>query len=134
MLKSDWFDRLHKLATELMESEDTDATIRKLRCDCRLAKAEAERLRKRHREARIEWGRLATKCDELQAELVSYTDSVNADAEIGRLVRGMRRGSHLSHPGLLEGWVAVDCAAKRQADNPAEALRAIQQVKEHKCE
>ena len=133
------------------EPEDTDATIRKLRSrledisegggvviqrlhreldiverELAEAKAEVERLRKLWLSERNCSGKLHEERNNAQKELASYTASVNADAEIGRLVRGMRRGGNLRCSS--EGWVASDYANYGEdADDPAEALRAIQE-------
>ena len=99
------------------------------------AKARIRRLLKNYREARLECGRLAAKCDEAKAELACYTASVNADAEIGRLVRRMRDGSRLEkdretywiHRYLGDGtWRWMN--KSEPTTDPAEALRAIQEV------
>jgi len=83
-------------------------------------------------EAKAEIDAQASRIRGLEAAIRGYESNHGAcgdyaaDAEIGRLVWGMRRGSQLHHPGLLEGWVGLDFTIRRQAEDPAEALRAIQ--------
>lgn len=106
MLRAKLRDALRTLGTELAQ-----------------AKVKLERLRKERDSA------------ELKLETLKAIDKrILADAALGRLVRRLPRGSHLSHSGLLDGWVYVDFATMRQADTPIEALRSIQTSEEEERE
>ena len=98
---------------EVGDWADAQAAIRKLHLELAEAKAEIERLRLRF-----------AKWLDTHSQLVT-------DAEIGRLVRGMPRGSTLIHTGPFcakkSDWVGHHLPDIYQwADSPAEALRAIQ--------
>ena len=158
ILSGDTYDLLEALVEAVEPDETPtveeyndvrDTTIRKLRKELAQAKAEIERLEKnrdylrrqtiRARDTRVE---LCRQLTEARVELESYTASGNADAEIGQLVWNMRRGTRLVRGtvGLYwgskytggsfeaaESWVCAHgdgCAV----DDPAEALRSIQEV------
>jgi len=122
---ANWLKELAQ-QVEALEPEDTDATIRKLR---------VERL-----DLRVERDDIDQKCSEVEHELTeakkeleSYTDSVNADAEIGRLVRGMRPGASLYRdPNRLSVlcWWGLHSHPYicQKTDDPTEALQALQEV------
>lgn len=112
--------------------------------DTELAQAKAEIERLRHEVEQIHdrlthiQARLTTRRDYwekrcLKAEQgLARLEIASADAEIGRLVRGMRRGSTLIHTGpfvVETDWVGQHLPDIYQwADDPADALRAIQEV------
>ena len=151
-------------AADSTEPEDTDATIRKLRDERDTWERRCKEAERDLREARNYWKRrsrnverqltkakaeierlrkdpfdefVLVRCQNAERardRLIDEHDRLKADAEIGRLVQRMPCGSSLSHPGFVEGWVYLDYARRHQGDTPAEALAAIQEAKEHKCE
>jgi len=152
---------LLKALVEAVEPDDTptdeeyndarDARIRFLQERLAEAKAEIERLRKecdilrgtraRAVDARVrarrERNEAMLRLQDVRAELASYTASVNADAEVGQLVRGMALGTRLERTAdqviaPRAGFWGYHCVenkwrfVKGAWDDPAEALRAIQ--------
>lgn len=92
------------------------------------AKAEIEKLR-----GKCEWEELCKGYPGLCAEAEVVVKSIKADAEIGRLVRGMRPNSGLRYVGgryHALAYVYPAWGGLTAADTPAEALRAIQTLGE----
>ena len=134
---------------EVAESRlaEAKATIRRLRVERLDLRVERDGLDQRcseleHKltEAKAEIERLRGKCEseelckgypDLCAEAEAVIKSIKADATLGAMVRGMRRGGNLRRAGPLKGWgwIASDYANYGEgADDPAEALRSIQEV------
>ena len=123
-------ERLRHQQMIVKERSDRDLQQRKdAECELAEAKAEIERLRQECAET--------AKAHDL---LACYADSLNTDAEIGRLVRGMRSCTRLTRGYVgtywsdqytggdidaAEGWVGA-LKVSYTVRGPAEALRAIQ--------
>lgn len=111
-----------------------DNRIRFLQKELAEAKAEVGSLRTLWLSERNEERNCSGKLHNAQKKLASYTASVNADAEIGRLVRGMRPWSRLTRGFGQQYWVAMADEqmpwerVSGMSEDPAEALRAIQEV------
>jgi len=126
------------LRQQMTQARDTRAEL------CRQlteAKAETGELRTLWLSERNHSGKLHEERNNLQRRLAQLTASVNADAEIGRLVRGMADGTRLTR--FFTGY-AIEAQGRDSVwhdaigigprgigaryDDPAEALRVIQEV------
>jgi len=108
-------------------SQGTDATIRNLREACNIWEQRCQKDEEELAEAKAEIERLRS----LVKGLLDVDRARNVDAEIGRLVWGMRPGTRLEKGE--EFYAAVVFAQKPiymfgLTSDPAEALRAIQEV------
>jgi len=123
------------LAKEYRQSRDEA----RARIDCLLlevdnGKLDVIRFRKECDEARAEIEKLHKERDSAEHKLEALDaidERILADAEIGRLVRGMHRGTSLRRsPACYHSWhyTSRGWEAVIDSSNPAEALRAIQEV------
>ena len=113
---------------EALEPEDIDATIRELREELAEAKAEATRWRE---ESNLEMAaRMMGK--PLGPGLAAEFEKLKADAEIGRLVRGMQPNTSLRyarneyHAARCIPGVGFRYIGDTDTAGPTEALRVIQ--------
>ena len=118
----DWRIQCEEADQELAEAK---AEIERLQKNC-------DYLRQQMIQARVRRAEVCRQLTEARVELESYTESVNADAALGKMVREMRPGASLMRVGPLtatsfdwQGYLHWPHIHK-EAHSPAEALRAIQ--------
>jgi len=133
-----WLGRTEKMRKERDEAraEEPDETL-----GLRLQLAGAQSALRMHRQAAERWEESWHEAQDAIAELAAHIDSVNADAEIGALVRGMRSCTRLVKGSAFywaeiedrgQEWQRVELrtgatSVSSLTTTPAAALRAIQE-------